>query len=248
MKPTFLDYLAEVTVGDLVQLNKPEAHIPQELLAWLFNQGYKLVDTEKFPADNLKGFNQNVGEGAFASVFIKNDNDKFVLKVARKPDPCWVDYINYARESSSPHVPRVPSLKTWKFKGTGDWSSKAIGGHEGEYFLAMIERLHPLPTNYDKVKKKDLGILSYLYFEHGTEEIEVAINKLAGKQLLRPEILKMSDDFRMSGHPFIKVMDDLRELLSPDDCDIDLHGWNVMIRLPEQELVITDPTSSKHYL
>jgi hypothetical protein len=248
MKPTFLDYLAEVTIGDLVHLGKQESHIPQELLSWLYNEGYKLVDIEKFPADNLKGHNINVGEGAFASVFIKNDNDKFVLKVARKPDPCWVDYINYARKSRSPHVPRVPSLKTWKFKGTGDRSRTAIGGHEGEYFLAMIERLHPLQTNYDKVKKEDLGILCYLYTQNLSRELEEAINKLAEKQILRPDIHRMADKFRMSGHPFIKVMDHLLEMLSLDDCDIDLHGWNTMIRLPERELVITDPTSSKHYL
>lgn len=248
MKPTFLDYLAEVSVGDLVQLNRVESHVPQELLSWLFNQGYKLVDIEKFPMDNLKGYDMNVGEGAFASVFIKNDNDKFVLKVARKPDPCWVDYINYARKSHSPHVPRVPSLKTWKFKGTGDISRKAIGGFEGEYFLAMIERLHPLKTNYDKVKKEDLEILCYLYFQSGSSELKEAINKLAGKQMLDPDIGRVADKFRMSKHPFMKLMDDIHEILSPDDCGIDLHAWNTMIRLPERELVITDPASTTRYM
>lgn len=242
MKLSFLDHLTEVSIGDIVKLNKPEMHVPQELVSWLFKEGYRLVDTEKFPGNN------NVGEGAFASVFIKNDNDKFVLKVARKPDPCWVDYINYARKSRSPHVPRVPSFKTWKFKGSGDDRRKAVGGVEGEYFLAMIERLHPLKANYDKIKKEDIGILSYLYFHAGTKDLEKVINKLSGRQLLRPDILKMSDEFRDSNHPFIKAMDDLYKLAPEETCGIDLHEWNIMVRLPERELVITDPAYSKEYI
>ena len=248
MKPTFLDYLAEVSVGDLVQLNRVESHVPQELLSWLFNQGYKLVDIEKFPVDNIKGFDMNVGEGHFASVFIKNDSDKFVLKVARIPDPCWVEYITYARKSRSPHVPRVPSLKTWKFKGTGHTSHGKVGGFEGEYFLAMIERLHPLKTNYDKVKKKDVGILCYLYSRSGDIDLAIAINKLANRQMTQPDIMREASKFTESDHPFMKVMNDLIDVISPVDCGVDMHGWNTMIRLPERELVITDPTYSKKYL
>lgn len=252
MKPTFLDHLTEVSVNDLMQLSKKTADspIPRDLLAWLYNEGYRLVDTEKFPMDNARGYNVNVGEGAFASVFIKNDNDKFILKVARKPDPCWVDFVKYARASRSPHVPRVPSLKQWQHKGDEqpeDWKRE---GQEGPYFLAMVERLHPLKTNYDKIKKEDVNILAYLYQRAWSmqKDLEGLIPQLAGKQMLKPDIARMADEFELSDHPFMKVMNDLNNVLSVDDCDIDLHGWNVMIRLPEQQLVITDPTSSKNYL
>lgn len=245
MKPTFLDHLSEVSVGDLIKLRKgdiPNAEIvdellPKEINSWLFNQGYYLVDRHNFHEDSYEY--KELGEGSKASVFVKDDNDKFVLKIARKPDPCWLKFIKEARGSRNPHFPRVVSLKEWKIDREVEIYSHKKGG---TYFFAMIERLWPLrlPEIYESFEEKHVPMLAAIASEGWMDAwLHEKITIAAGRQMLRDDIRDQGRKFLKSNHPFAKAF----QTAEKTGCHIDLHTWNVMMREPEGTMVITDPVS-----
>ena len=232
MKATFLDYLAEVTVSDYIGLGKQtRSHVlPDDLMLWLRSKGYDLVDKFKAEHDSLD--QREFATGAYATVYIKNDNDPYVLKVARKPDQCWLDFIKMARSSRNPHFPRVTSLREWPTKKDP----------EDSYFLAMIERLHPLPLITD-FKEEHVPILMGLFnFIAGGAfrgKVIRTIQHYLGEEWTQNRIRVEGYKFMGSKHPFAKAYQKAEAL----GCDIDMHEYNVMMRLPEQTIVITDPIS-----
>jgi hypothetical protein len=248
MKPTFLDYLAEVTASDYVNLGQhirsygedPATHdgereqgdsnLSQDLIHWLTANGYHLVDKHK--AKDQSVTHRELATGARASVYIKNDNDPYVLKVARDPDPCWLNFIKMCRRINNPHVPKVSSLREWP--GTDpDYP-------DDRYFLAMIERLHPLPLLTTKdFKEEHIPILLGIH-KHITRHWKGTIHSILddyGLDLSADEIREKGDEFLESNHPFAQVYQMAAEM----DCWLDLHEYNVMMRLPDHTLVITDP-------
>ncbi len=231
MKNTFLDYLAEVTVGDYVDLGKQtRAHTqPADLMQWLRDNGYHLVDKHK--AKDESQTQRELATGAYANVYIKNDNDPFVLKVARKPDPAWLKFIKMARASNNPHLPRVSSLREWP---TSD-------SRTDKYFLAMVERLHPLPL-LEKFTMKDMPILMAVY-RFTTEAFRAVIAHYTeihfGEKYSSTRIRAEGEEFLASNHPFAQAYRAVDEL----GYNIDIHEYNVMMRLPERTIVITDPVT-----
>lgn len=237
MKATFLDYLAEVTVGDYVSLGKQtRVHTdPDDLMTWLNDNGYHLVDKHKAKAESQT--ERELATGARANVYIKNDNDPYVLKVARLSDPAWVDFIKMARTARNPHLPKISSLREWSTGAVHDAGRYHLS--DEKYFLAMMERLHPLPL-IKSFDAEHMPILMGIY-RFTTSAFQRTVSNLTvthfDERYTPTRIQAEGEEFLAGNHPFAQAFRKVGEL----GHSVDLHEYNVMMRLPERTLVITDP-------
>ena len=158
-----------------------------------------------------KGF-EMLGKGSFAAVLGKPDLN-YVVKIPFKADTAWIKFANICIEHpNNPHL-----LKT-----------KFLHKEANNFFVAVIEKLHPLNRGRD---------ISLVYLVGRLERA----NDLNSRQTQEDIMDAFDGDYQLyrSVQKQIPLLFETVKMLQKVDSNLDLHGGNLMWR--EGTLVITDP-------
>ena len=152
------------------------------------------------------------GAGAYSSVY-KNPNKSFVLKINKRPDKGYEEYVNVIKRYRNKHFPRISDMKVMK-----------IG--KDNYYVYLIEKLKALPRS-DLIAFDIKDAIDALYGCDYKDMGESLLEYFDKMPLFRrnPDLIRAVYIVANNiGYNF----------------DIDIHGGNIMKRA-DGTIVITDP-------
>lgn len=213
--------LQEADINDERTLLNTKWTRPKEVEAWLKANGFK-----------------KIGGGAFAGAWLKGGS-KRVIKVARKPDPCFLNFAKWAvTKTNNPHLPDIPWIAEFPI---------TEGPHKGEhFFIVPVEKLQPFTPALMK-NMSDPVILASLFInkELWAEERKLVFRRLK-QELNLPETqkeatLKIKRFLNQNkNHRWVKTLAQIKSIAG-GNCIDDLHTSNMMWRGSNKKLVVTDP-------
>ena len=178
---------------------------------------------------------EELGSGIYSSVW-GQDRSGAVVKVSRRPDTCWLSFIEFAAKHKNKHLPKVGKVQVYTDPNTGVTN-----------FYCFMERLShinriPKTKEYAGVHacliRNGICLLNreqwYELFPDPEEE--------TFRSRKAPGVVEAAKNYADSAS-FDQVIDQLSVYREQNDCAWDIHEGNVMWRESTKTLVITDPYS-----
>lgn len=217
----FEEFLNEADINDERTLLNTKWARPKDVEKWLKENGFK-----------------KIGGGAFAGAWLKG-GAKRIIKVARKPDPCFLNFAKWAvTKTNNPHLPDIPWI--------AEFTISEGPNKGGKFFIVPVERLKPFTPALMK-SIDDPVILGSLFVnkELWAEERKTVFRRLRAEMNLPetqadsvPKIKRFLS--RNKNHRWLKTLAQIKGAAGAD-CIDDLHTSNMMWRPSNKKLVITDP-------
>jgi len=213
--------LQEADINDERVLLNTKWKRPKDVEAWLRENGFK-----------------KIGGGAFAGAWLKGGS-KRIIKVARKPDPCFLNFAKWAvTKTNNPHLPDIPWIAEFPI---------TAGPNKGKkFFILPVEKLKPFKREQMK-EIKDIVILgSLLVNKELWAEERKDVFRILRRELDLPETQKEAVPkikrflSKNRNHRWLKTLAQIKSVAGVD-CIDDLHTSNMMWRASDKKLVITDP-------
>ena len=217
----FEQFLDEATVQDEKVLLNTKWTRPKETETWLKANGFK-----------------KIGGGAFAGAWLKG-GAKRIIKVARKPDPCFLNFAKWSvKQTNNPHLPDIPWI--------AEFTIQEGPNKGGKFFIVPVEKLQPFKKAQMK-EVKDPVILGFLFVNRELwAEERKDVFRILRKELDLPETQAEATPKikrflgKNKNHRWLKTLAQIKGAAGVD-CIDDLHTSNMMWRPSNKKLVITDP-------
>jgi len=212
-----------VTASEKLRKGDSEGHAKAvEQVHIVFGKIKSLIDKKNEVQQSLQSYanilsNQGfsvIGKGMFGTVY---GNDKYVAKIFKESDECFLEFINYAKaRKGNPFLPRFSKVNS------------VYDENYGPSYLVFSERL-TTPSKRDRTLLSDVSLLIDLkkdHIERGDAAGDIVIN------------------IEEKWPGVVQVLVDLQKHFSKleTNCFWDTHGGNFMLR--GDQLVITDPYAS----
>jgi hypothetical protein len=159
---------------------------------------------------------KKIGYGAYTETYA-NPNYSFVIKINLTSDPAAFKFYSMIMNIKSKYFPKVLKLKSYV----------DLGGNF--LFIAFIEKLYPL--NWDtwkKANKDGRGFTNWLAIQDSYINIRNITYKKLGKI------------WESNNTAEVKIFSSIVSATSGFS-ELDLHEDNLMMRLPEGDIILNDP-------
>ena len=213
--------LQEATIQDERVLLNTKWERPKDVEVWLKENGFK-----------------KIGGGAFAGAWLKGGS-KRIIKVSRKPDPCFLNFAKWAvTKTNNPHLPDLPWI--------AEFSITSGPNKGGKFFILPVEKLQPFKREQMKQIKDPVILGSLLVNKQLWAEERKDVFRILRRELDLPETQKEAvpkiNRFlnKNKNHRWLKTLAQIKAVAGAD-CIDDLHTSNMMWRPSDKRLVITDP-------
>lgn len=161
---------------------------------------------------------EQIGDGAYSAVFGKND-EPYVVKVNTVSDPAAFKFYSAIQQKQLRHFPAVHKLRTYV-------------DDEGEFlFIVVMERLHPY--SWCKANRNGRSFVKWLVTRR---PYHAEIGKVK-------ENNKIASQWEKKNKASVKIIQSIFDMTAEYGI-VDLHEGNVMVRLPEGDVVLIDPVCS----
>jgi hypothetical protein len=219
--PTLKEFLNEADINDERTLLNTKWTRPKEVEAWLKENGFK-----------------KIGGGMFAGAWLKG-GAKRIIKVSRKPDPCFLNFAKWAvTKTNNPHLPDIPWI--------AEFTIQEGPNKGGKFLIVPVEKLVPFKKAQMKEIKDPVILGSLLINKQLWAEERKDVFRILRKELDLPETQKEAVPKikrflnKNKNHRWMKTLSQIQGAAGAD-CIDDLHTSNMMWRPSNKKLVITDP-------
>jgi hypothetical protein len=184
----------------------------------------KAIDREHFSAESISnmlisdyGF-KKIGSGSYTTTYGK-PRVPYVIKVNKDSDPAAYKFFSMIMNKDSKYFPKIFKLKTYVSKN-------------GEFlFVAIVERLFPFNTfTWKRLNEDGKGFISWLSL-HPDSCIKLPYEKD------KENVGKYWNKNNVYDAKFVKSIFKTTEQFA----QLDLFNQNVMVRLPDGDIVLNDP-------
>ena len=163
---------------------------------------------------------KKIGYGAYTETYAHPDYE-FVIKINIEPDPAAYKFYSMILNTKSKYFPKVLKLANYVDQN----------GHF--LFIALIERLHRLTREtWKQSNKNGRGFTNWL-----------AMQPSAYLNIYNVKYKKLGKIWESNNIMEVKRFNSIVSATS-GFAELDLHEDNLMIRLPEGDIVLTDPVAS----
>ena len=163
---------------------------------------------------------KRIGYGAYTETYSNPDYD-FVIKINVSPDPAAYKFYSMILHTKSKYFPKILKLSSY------------VDNNGNFLFIVSIEKLHPLTRDtWKKSNKNGRGFTNWL-----------AMQPSAYLTIYNITYKKLGKVWETNNVMEVKKFNSIISATS-GFAELDLHEDNLMIRLPDGDIVLSDPVAS----